>query len=175
MMFLVLQGTLEHIDSLGNQLTLTKGDILLLNAGSGITHKEFNRSKKNATRYLQVWIEPNEKNHPPRCRIYKKRTTNTTQTFESESSGGRQENALRLCPDVEIFLWRFNHRQKGNFNSQPSRHLYIYIIDGHININNISFNAGDSAEITSEQPLTFDSAYDARILLIVLPAPVAPP
>src|SRR5213595_2282222 len=62
----VLQGSLQHKDSIGNGSVLGPGQIQLMGAGTGVLHSEFNPSSKEPAHFLQIWIQPRAKSLPPR-------------------------------------------------------------------------------------------------------------
>ena len=61
-----LEGDLEHKDSMGNVAVIKNGDVQIMSAGSGITHSEYNRSKENPVKFLQIWVFPDKRNVTPR-------------------------------------------------------------------------------------------------------------
>jgi redox-sensitive bicupin YhaK (pirin superfamily) len=160
----VTHGILEHKDSLGNTGTIEAGNIQRMSAGTGVFHSEYNKSKDESLKLLQIWITPNTKNLKPsweqKTFLEKDKLDNLFQIVGSAS------HALKIHQDVEFYITKLTKKTK--YQIRQGRQCYLFVISGSIALNHISMKEKDSAEITNETELDMHSD-DAEIILIDLP------
>ncbi|OUI79320.1 quercetin 2,3-dioxygenase [Commensalibacter intestini] len=161
----ILDGALEHKDSMGNGSVIKVGDIQLMSAGSGITHSEFNPLDTQSTHSLQIWIMPNEENSEP---------TYQQQFISQDEKKGKlkliispdgADNSLHIRQDIRIYSGLFNDKEQAIFTIPENRYVYLHVAKGSLTVNNLVFQAGDGARIRDEQQLTFSYGQEAEILL----------
>ena len=160
----VTQGRLEHKDSLGNTGTIEAGNIQRMTAGTGVFHSEYNQSKDEPLKLLQIWITPDAKNLKPsweqKTFSEKDRQDNFFQVI------GPANHALKIHQNVDFYISKIAKTAKYQINQ--GRQCYIFVIAGSITLNHISMKEKDSAEITNETELDVHSEH-AEIILIDLP------
>jgi redox-sensitive bicupin YhaK (pirin superfamily) len=130
----VLEGTIAHRDSLGNAAELKPGQIQVMSAGSGVKHSEFNPSKSEVLRFIQVWIEPSKKSLPPRYSEWKP----TAQMQDASkvliiSEDGREQSA-KVFQDVSVYRLKFSPKQKIEHELKAGRGLWLQIISGAVTV-----------------------------------------
>ena len=140
----VLEGTIAHRDSLGNNAELKPGQIQVMSAGSGVKHSEFNPSKSEVLRFIQVWIEPKANGLAPRYSEWK-----PTAEMQSAakvliiSEDGREQSA-KVYQDVLVYRLKLGARQKIEHDLKKGRGLWLQMISGVVNIAGDSVKAGDA-------------------------------
>ena len=164
----VLEGALEHKDSMGTGSVIRPGDIQIMSAGTGVTHSEFNHSKKEPAHLLQIWILPNSKNLTP--------------SYQQKNFGGDKRKG-KLCllvspdgadgsviihQDVYLFASILNAGQKITHVIKSQRHAWVQVVRGSILVNHQLLEEGDGAAISSEAVLEFLAQNPAEFLLFDL-------
>ena len=165
----VLEGALEHKDSMGNGSVIRPGDVQLMSAGTGVTHSEYNHSKSEPVHFLQIWLQPNAMGVEP---SYDQRH------FPVEDRRGRWE--LLVSPDGqcgsiathqdalmvgtlltpgEALEYRFDAERQG----------YLHLARGQLRVGNVILNQGDGLTIQKQELLELEGIEDAEILLFNLP------
>jgi len=140
----VLEGTIAHRDSLGNNAELKPGQIQVMSAGSGVKHSEFNPSKSDLLRFIQVWIEPKAKGLSPRYSEWK--PTHEMQSAAKVliiSEDGREQSA-KVYQDVSVYRLKLSTKEKIDHALMQGRGLWLQVISGAVNIGQDSLAAGDA-------------------------------
>jgi redox-sensitive bicupin YhaK (pirin superfamily) len=163
----VLQGALEHKDSLGTGSIIKPGEVQRMSAGVGITHSEFNHSQTDPVHFLQIWILP-EKNGLPAS--YEQRA------FEHAKNPGKlhlvaakdgRENAVTVHQDVDLYAAVLEPNQQVTYTLQPQRHAWVQVARGEILLNSLPLAQGDGAAI-SEENIVIEATKNSEILLFDL-------
>ncbi len=162
----VLEGELEHQDSLGNGSVIRPGEIQRMSAGTGITHSEFNHSKEETLHLLQIWILPQEKNLAPGyeqksfdCQNLK----NQWQLIASKSPG---KEAVKIHQDVELFVSFLDFNRELDYALRPNRNAWVQVARGQVNLNGLSLKAGDGAGVSDETKLVIKAKEDQSEILL---------
>ena len=165
----VLEGTLEHKDSMGNGRQLQRGEIQLMSAGSGISHSEFNPSPEEGLHFLQIWIKPRQKGIEPR---YTEWRPSVEQRDAPKvlviSPDGREDSAV-IAQDTEIYRIRLKPGETVNHDLAAGRALWLQIAEGSIELNGLDLNEGDGASTEKSGRLTLKALKPAEALLFDLP------
>ena len=160
----VLEGALEHQDSLGTGSVIHPGDAQIMSAGTGITHSEFNHSQTEPVHFLQIWILPNVRGIPPR---YDQRT------FPQAEKEGKLRPIV--APDerdgaIKIYLY-VSILKPGNevaYELKPHRYAWLQVARGIVSLNGESLRAGDGVQINAPDSLTLSTEVGTEILLFDL-------
>ena len=140
----VLEGTIAHRDSLGNHAELKPGQIQVMSAGSGVKHSEFNPSKSEVLRFIQVWIEPKAKGLSPRYSEWKPtREMQSAAKVLIISEDGREQSA-KVYQDVSVYRLKLGAKEKIDHALKQGRVLWLQVISGAVNIGQDSLAAGDA-------------------------------
>jgi len=164
----VLEGRLQHKDSMGNGSILFPGQIQLMSAGRGVTHSEFNPSPTEETHFLQIWIIPGEKGLSP---SYTEWHPKPEQDAESKvlviSSDGRDGSAA-IHQDADVYRVRLSAGQKASHRLADGRGIWLQVMRGQVSLNGVSLGAGDggSAELAGNYEIV--ATDDAEALLFDL-------
>jgi quercetin 2,3-dioxygenase len=164
----VLEGSLAHQDSLGTGSTIGPGDVQKMSAGTGILHSEFNPSKTEPVRFLQVWIIPERTGLRP---SYEQKS------FAGADRQGRlvligsrdgRDGSIVFHQDVSIFASLLHPGQKVAYRPATGRKVWIQVARGAVTVGGATLDEGDGAAIVDEPLLEIEGIADAELLLIDL-------
>ena len=164
----VLDGALEHKDSLGNGSVIRPGDVQRMSAGTGVRHSEYNHSKTELVHFLQIWILPNKEGLPPG---YEQRHFNDAALLGGlrliASPDGRQES-VTIHQDAFLYAARLETGGSVEFELADNRSAYVHVARGAVTLNNHSLSVGDGASIRAQKALSFAASEPAELLLFDL-------
>jgi hypothetical protein len=164
----VLEGALEHKDSMGTGSVLRPGDVQRMSAGTGVTHSEFNHSDREALHFLQIWLKPERKGVEP---SYEERHFPADQRQGQlrliVSPDGR-DNSLSIHQDVAIYAALLGEGDSVAHQLSPERHAWVQVARGAISLNGIGLSQGDGAAVSEESRLGIEGRADAELLLFDL-------
>jgi len=165
----VLEGALEHKDSMGSGGVIHPGDIQLMSAGTGVVHSEFNHSSANEVHFLQIWIVPDALGYTPRYQQESFSEADKRGKFckviASDSDGSAK---LKIRQDVSVYAGLFDGDETAEIDIAEGRYAYIHVARGSVIINGQPFNEGDGARVRDERTLTFTDGKDAEVLVFDL-------
>ncbi|MBI4458684.1 MAG: pirin family protein [Acidobacteria bacterium] len=167
----VLEGALEHQDSLGHRSVIRPGEVQRMSAGTGITHSEYNPSQTEPVHLLQIWIQPERRGLPP---SYEQRAfpiEESTGSLILVAAPGGRENAVTVHQDVQLLVGRLRGGDRLTYALQPDRHAWLQVARGAVELNGVLLQAGDGAAVSQEESLAFggvESGQTAEVLLFNL-------
>jgi len=164
----VLDGALEHRDSMGNGSVIRPGDVQYMSAGTGVTHSEFNASDKVPVHLYQIWMFPDEKGHKP--------TYGQKHFAESEKRGNLRlvvspdgrENSVKIRQDNELYATVLAPGETAQHALKPDRHAYVQVARGSVTLNGQTLETGDGAAISKENSINLAGVNDSEVLLFDL-------
>ncbi len=153
----VLEGTLEHKDSMGNGSLIKPGEVQYMSAGSGVTHSEFNASKTDWVHLLQIWILPNEKNAVPRYdqKDFSAEILKPGKLCLAASPDGAS-GSIAIRQDAKIWIGRVTADLTATHQLDSDRFGWLQMSRGVMTINGKKIKAGDGVAITHETDLKFE-------------------
>jgi tyrosine phenol-lyase len=165
----VLDGVLEHRDSMGNGAQVRPGEVQFMSAGSGVTHSEFNASKSDELHFLQMWVRPAEPGTAPR--YAEKRV------FSGDADGGLRlavspdgrEDSIRIGQDVSLHVGRLHGDDEARHALGPGRRGWLHVARGNLVVNGTELGAGDEVAIEDETDLHLQARGGAELVLFDLP------
>ena len=165
----VLDGALEHKDSMGTGSVLHYGDVQRMSAGNGVRHSEFNHSESEGLHFLQIWIQPNVTGIPP---SYEEKhfepSAKQGQLRLVASSDGREGSVL-IHQDAALYASIPQPGQRLEHPLAAGRLAYVHVIRGKLVVNGTALMAGDALKLSQESLVTLEQAEDAEVLLFDLP------
>ncbi len=164
----VLEGALEHKDSLGTGSVIRPGEAQIMSAGTGIMHSEFNHSKSEPVHFLQIWILPDKKNLKPRYEQKAFSTEERTGQLRLIAAHDARNGAVKVYQDVDLYTSILQPGDKINYHAQPHRYTWLHIAKGVVNLNGEELRAGDGVEIDGETELEMTTNVGGEILLFDL-------
>lgn len=164
----VLEGALEHKDSMGTGSVIVPGDVQLMSAGSGVTHSEFNHSGEENVHFLQIWIAPSENGTQPGYQQVSVAEADKRGKFRLIVSTSGTDGSLTVRQDMKIYAGFFDGAEQATFALDADRYAYIHVARGSIKVNGVEFRTGDGARIRNEDSVTFTDGDQAEVLLFDL-------
>lgn len=164
----VLDGALEHKDSMGTGSVIQVGDVQAMSAGTGVVHSEFNHSSSAPVHFLQIWIVPEQKRVPPR---YQQRH------FTREEKRGKlrlivspdaAEGSLSVWQDVRVYAGLFDGTETASLTLPPNRHAYVHVARGAVTVNGERLQEGDGARLRNVEQITIAEGKEAEVLVFDL-------
>ena len=160
----VLDGALEHRDSLGSGSVIRHGDVQRMSAGTGIRHSEFNHSKTEPVHLLQIWIEPERAGLTP---SYEERAFAGTigPGLTLIASRDARDGSLTIHQDVDLYAARPSAGDRIDHAPAAGRKIWVQTARGEIEVNGQRLEAGDGLAIEDETSVTVLARSDAEFLL----------
>jgi len=164
----VLEGALEHKDTLGTGSVIKPGDVQLMSAGSGVAHSEFNHSKSQPVHFLQIWIVPNVRGATPRYQ---------QQHFSDDEKRGKlrliispegQQGSLQVRQDARVYAGLFDGDEHATLTLADNRYAYVHVARGRIELNGQLLREGDGVRMRKEQVIELSNGRDAEVLVFDL-------
>lgn len=165
---ILLEGALEHKDTLGTSSVIRPGEVQKMSAGTGIQHSEFNHFKDQTSHLLQIWIMPERAGLTPGYEQKDFRSRLEKQPLVLVGSRDGREDSITIYQDMNLYLGKLNakHREQ-TMNLKPGRSAWIQVAKGHMTVNGQALQAGDGVAIVDESELKM-SSEDAFFLLFDL-------
>lgn len=164
----VLEGALEHKDSIGNGSIIYPGDVQRMSAGTGIFHSEFNHSQTESVHLLQIWLLPETNGISPGYEQHKFDIAKNPGKLHLLAARDGREGAVNIHQDVDLYGGILGKSDRISYILQPQRHAWVQVARGEIIINGLSMNQGDGGAISDETDIVIEATTDAEILLFDL-------
>jgi hypothetical protein len=167
-----LEGALKHRDSMGNDGIIRFGEVQVMSAGSGIEHSEMNASETDKTKMLQLWVFPDRENVSPRYDQKSFDIDNQINTFVNIVSPNDMNdgNALWVYQKTFFLLGIFDSNTQSTYTVRiPENGVYLFLIEGEIEINNQVLKARDAMGITDFESFEIKVVSKSKILLVEVP------
>lgn len=162
----VMQGTIEHKDSMGNVEVLPANEFQLMSAGTGITHSEYNPSDSQTLSFLQIWIQPAELGVTP---SYQQKPFGASKGLALIVSPDGRDGTLRIHQDACLFQLRLDGGQTEQHTLVAGRTSYIHVISGHLGVNEHDLEAGDGIGLSGVATIQLSARDATQALLFDLP------
>lgn len=163
----VIEGVLEHRDSLGNGELIHPGEVQRMSAGSGIKHSEFNPSLSAPTHLLQIWIAPNQLDLAPGYE--QQPLAPGHNAWRLIASPDAQQGSTLIHQDARLYAAQLAPQAELDFGVDPARLAYVHLVRGALEVNGVALTTGDGAKIAGESSLCFCATQDSEVLLFDLP------
>ncbi len=164
----ILEGALEHKDSMGNGSVIKPGDIQRMSAGTGVTHSEHNPSKKDSVHLLQIWILPKTLGLQPGYEQVHFEDEARKNRFCLIASHHPIKGAVKIHQDAELFTSLLNKGTKVGYELKENRFAWLQVAGGSVNLNGILLAAGDGAAVSKEKNLQISAERNSEVLLFDL-------
>jgi redox-sensitive bicupin YhaK (pirin superfamily) len=168
---IVLEGELEHRDSMGNGSVITPGEVQVMSAGTGITHSEFNHSQQNEVKFLQIWVFPDKKNVEPRygqAKFQEEEMAGKWRTVVSPDGAG---SSLWMHQQAWFSLGNFGADTLANYRLRKSGNgVYLFVISGEVQLAGEKLGRRDAICLEEiETEIEFKVLTGSKVLLIEVP------
>jgi len=165
----VLEGELEHKDSIGNGSIIKPGDVQRMSAGRGVLHSEYNPSKSQPVHFLQIWILPNARAIAPGYEQKFFVPDEKRGRLRLIASGSGAEGSVRLHQDARVYAGLFDGAERASLALDPARLAYVQVARGNLEVNGQALVAGDGLKVRDTASLVFSSGRNAEVLVFDLP------
>ncbi len=164
----VLEGSLQHRDSMGNGSVLQAGDFQRITAGRGVLHSEFNPSATEAVHFYQIWLFPDQRGLDP---SYEERSFSPSEKHNRlrlvASRDGR-EGSLTVHQDADVFLSTLDAGTNVSHPLRPGRHAWVQVMRGSVRVGDIMLGEGDAAAISDQSDVQLVAVEPAEVMLFDL-------
>jgi redox-sensitive bicupin YhaK (pirin superfamily) len=164
----VLEGALEHKDSMGNGSVIKPGDVQYMSAGTGVAHSEFNASKTEPVHLYQIWMLPEKQGQKP---------TYDQKSFSEAEKRGKlrlvasrdgRDGSVKIRQDNELYATMLKAGETVKHELKKDRHAYVQVARGSVKLNGTELREGDGAAISEERALELVGVQDAEVLVFDL-------
>ena len=166
----VLEGALEHKDSLGTGSIILPGDVQRMSAGRGIRHSEFNPKNDQPLHFLQIWITPEKEGIAP---SYEQKNFNSKRkpgSLTLVASNKGREDSLTLHQDVDLYVLDLDSNQSLEYVIKLNRYIWLQVARGSLKVNDLILKQGDGAAISQEKLIVLQGLEKSEILLFDMPS-----
>jgi redox-sensitive bicupin YhaK (pirin superfamily) len=164
-----LEGDLEHQDNMGNKTVIKSNDVQIMSAGTGVVHSEYNHSREDAVKFLQIWVFPKERNIKPRY---------AQKTFEPADRENKlqvvvspeHEEAVWINQDAYFSLGKFEAGKTVDYEIQKNGNgAYIFVLDGKVEVDGEVYDKRDAVGVWDTDKVNIKAAENANFLVIDVP------
>jgi redox-sensitive bicupin YhaK (pirin superfamily) len=164
----VLEGALEHNDSMGHGAVLRPGEFQRISAGTGIAHSEFNPSNDEPVHFYQIWLVPESKGLAPSYEQKRFDGAETHGRLRLVAAPDGRDDILKIHQDARIYLARLDAGTSVAFDMPPDRHAWLQVLRGSVTLNGQAMNTSDGAAVSDEATLSIAATSDAEVMLFDL-------
>jgi quercetin 2,3-dioxygenase len=164
----VLEGALEHKDSMGNGSVIKPGDVQYMSAGTGVAHSEYNASKTEPVHMYQIWMLPEKQGLKP---AYDQKTFSDAEKrgkLRLVASPDGRDGSVRIRQDNELYATVLGAGETVKHALKKDRHAYVQVARGSVKLNGTELREGDGAAISEEKAVELTGVKDAEVLLFDL-------
>jgi hypothetical protein len=165
----VLDGELEHKDSMGTGSIIVPGDVQRMSAGTGVLHSEFNPSRERKVHFLQIWIEPAVRGIAPsyeQANVPAAAKRGRLAPIAGPQGAGA---AVTIHQDARLYAALLDGAERVTHALAPGRRAYVHVARGRVRVNGEPLTAGDAAKLEGEAAIALDQGEAAEVLLFDLP------
>ena len=164
----ILEGALQHEDSMGNGSVIRPGDVQRMTAGTGVRHSEKNASDKERVHLLQIWILPNAESLAPGYEQKAFSEAERRGTLRLIASNDGRDDSVKLNQDVSLFAAILDPGEEVERAMDPVRYGWVQVARGAITVNGEKAEQGDGVVVVAEPSLTIKADEPAEVLLFDL-------
>src|SRR6267154_729826 len=164
----VLEGALEHKDSMGNGSVIKPGDVQYMGAGSGVAHSEFNASKSEPLHLYQIWMLPEKQGLKP---AYDQKNFSEAEKrgkLRLMASPDGRDGSVKIRQDNQLYATVLGAGQTVKHELKKDRHAYVQVARGSVKLNGTPLETGDGAAVSAEKAVELTGVKDAEVLLFDL-------
>ena len=164
----VLEGALEHKDSMGTGSVIRPGDVQMMSAGTGVEHSEFNHSGDEPVHFLQIWLVPGVRGAAPRYQQVHFSDADKRGRLRQIISPEGTDGSLAVNQDARVYAGLFDGDESATLDVGADRHVYVHVARGSLTVNGERLSEGDGARIREPKELRFADGEQAEVLVFDL-------
>jgi redox-sensitive bicupin YhaK (pirin superfamily) len=164
----VLEGGLEHRDSMGTGSVIRPGDVQRMSAGTGVAHSEFNASPTDPVHFLQIWLQPAQAGIAPG---YEQKTFSAADKqgrLRLVASPDAADGSVTIHSDARLYAGLFAAGERATLDLAAGRHAWVHVARGRARVNGHELGAGDAAALSDEAAVTLEGVDGAEVLVFDL-------
>lgn len=165
----VLEGALEHKDSLGTGSVIRPGDVQRMSAGTGVRHSEFNASRSEPVHFLQIWVLPEKAGLPPSYQQASLADAELRGRLRLAASRDGREGSVLVHQDAALYVGRLQAGDQVRQTLGPGRHAYVHAARGTIAVDELELGEGDGVAVSDQTAIQIRGRSDSEVLLFELP------
>lgn len=165
-----LKGSLEHQDSMGNKMVIGLNEVQIMSAGSGVRHSEYNHSKTEEVKFLQIWVFPKERNIEPRYEQKVFSPEDRKNKFKTVVSPYKEDGSLWINQDAYFVLGDLDGGKALTYTLNDKSHgVYLFVLEGSVEAGGEKLNRRDAIGISETESFEVKASENAEVLLIEVP------
>ena len=164
----VLEGGLEHKDSMGTGGVIRPGHVQRMSAGTGVTHSEYNASDSESVHFLQIWLMPEQRGIRPSYEEKSFSEAEKSAQLRLVASRDGREGSVTIHQDADVYATVLDSGQRVAHDLASGRHAWVQVARGDVLLNGQRLSAGDGAAITQESRLALEGVEKSEVLLFDL-------
>ena len=164
----VLEGELEHKDSMGNGSVIRPGELQRMTAGTGITHSEFNPSSTDPVHLYQIWLFPERKGLEPSYEQKQFPEEQRHNRLRLVASRDARDGSLTVHQDVDLYASVLETGNRVELDGVGDRRIFVQVVAGDIDVNGAQLSAGDGLQLTEADEVVISASSESEFLLFNL-------
>jgi redox-sensitive bicupin YhaK (pirin superfamily) len=164
----VLEGSLQHSDSIGTGSVIQPDDVQRMSAGSGVSHSEFNGSKSEPVHFLQIWLVPAKRGIAPSYEQKRFSREDKRGRLRIVASPDARDGSVEIHTDAVVYAGVFGAGERAQLDLKAERHAWIQVARGKVRVNDRELSAGDGAAISQESQVRIEGIDDGEVLVFDL-------
>lgn len=161
----VLEGALEHKDSIGTGAQIRPGEVQRMSAGTGIRHSEYNPLSDEVAHFLQIWIIPDEQDIAPGYEQKMFDRADRQGVLKLVAAKDARDGALKIHQDVDLYSTVLGNGDDVTLALRDGRQAWVQVAQGSVDVNGSPLGAGDGAAVTDEDAVRLSATSDAEVLI----------
>ena len=161
----VLDGRLQHKDSMGNGEVIRPGDVQRMSAGTGVRHSEFNPSTSQPVHFLQIWLVPDQNGIAPSYEQKYFAPDDKQNRLRLIASGDGRDGSVTVHLDADVYASLSSAGTQLPHVLRAGRVGYLHLVKGAVSVNGVVLETGDAVKIEAEQKLVISASEDSEFLL----------
>lgn len=169
---LILEGALEHSDSMGNTQVISKGEVQVMSAGTGIFHAEYNHSATDDVKFFQLWIFPREKGLKPRYdqKLVEDLDTDNKLVTLVTPDNVKQDDSLWIHQDAYISAIKLLKENTFEYKTRiPGNGVFVLVIEGKSSVGNNLLFRRDAIAVSDSESIQVKAIDDSKLLFVEIP------
>lgn len=160
----VVDGALEHRDSMGNGSVIRPGEVQRMRAGTGVTHSEYNHSATDPVRFLQIWVLPEERGLTPgyEQKLFGDERRGRLRLVASRDGS---EGSVQIQQDLAMFASVLKNGERVKHDLAEGRHAWLQIVRGSVRVDSLELGEGDGASFSEVPAIVMESLGDSELIL----------
>lgn len=161
----IIDGAIEHKDSMGNGTVITAGEVQRMTAGTGVRHSEFNHSEDSELHLLQIWIFPERNDLQPGYEQTRYSRDDKLNQLKLVGSRDGREGSITIHQDVNLYASVLEAGKTVSLDLPSARKVFVQVVNGNIAVNREQLSAGDGMQLEGEGTINVSASSEAEFLL----------